>query len=163
MKKVHGLNKRHLLLLRVATLLHDVGKYVSISNGSISAYNIIMESEIIGLTHRERSIVAYTVLFNTLPLMKIDELPDPVDEESYIVFAKLSAILRVANALDQSHKQKFDSSRIILKDRELLITVEASEDLTLERALFANKTQYFEDVFSIKPVLKEKRVYRLRS
>ncbi|MBE5890589.1 MAG: phosphatase [Lachnospiraceae bacterium] len=161
MKKVHGLNKRHLLLLRCATLLHDVGKYVSISNGSISAYNIIMESEIIGLTHLERSIVAYTVLFNTLPLMKIEDLPDPIDEDSYIVFAKLSAILRVANALDQSHKQKFGNVRISLKDRQLMISVEATEDITLERALFENKTKYFENVFSIKPVLKEKRVYKV--
>ncbi len=161
MKKVHGLNKRHLLLLRAATILHDVGKFISISNASISAYHIIMESEIIGLTHLERNIVAYTVLFNSNPLLSIEELPDAIDQESYIAVAKLSAILRVANALDQSHKQKFGNVKITLKDRELVITLEAEKDIGLEKALFSNKTNYFENVFSIKPVLKEKRVYQL--
>lgn len=159
MKKVHGLQKRHLLLLRVATLLHDVGKYISLSNAPMSAYHIIMESEIIGLSHLERQIVAYTVLFNSFPLMDLEDLPDSIDRESYLVFAKLSAILRVANALDQSHRQKFGNVKMSLKDRELIITVESTEDISLEKNLFSSKTIFFENVFSVKPIMKEKRVY----
>ena len=40
-----------------------------------------------------------------------------------------------------------------------MITVESLEDISLEQALFDAKTVYFENVFSMKPVLKEKRVY----
>ena len=159
MKKVHGLGAREKLLLEVAVLLHDCGKYISLANSSISAYNIIMESEIIGLSHREREIVALTVLYNANPLDDYEELRDQVDQEAYLVVAKLSAILRVANALDQSHKQKFKDIRITLKDKELVISVDALQDISLEQTLFENKTSYFESVYSIKPVLKAKKVY----
>ncbi len=159
MKKIHGLGNRERLLLQVATILHDCGKFVSLANGPQCAYNIIMSTEILGLSHMEREIVALTVLYNTLPLDDYSELSDRINQESYLVVAKLSAILRVANALDQSHKQKFSAVRINVKGKELVITVEAFEDISLEQALFETKTSYFESIFSMKPVLKEKRIF----
>jgi exopolyphosphatase/guanosine-5'-triphosphate,3'-diphosphate pyrophosphatase len=159
MKKVHGMGNRERLLLQVAVILHDCGKYISLANSPKCAYEIIMASEIIGLSHLEREMVAMTVLYNTLPLDDYEEVSDRLDQQSYLIVAKLSAILRVANALDQSHKQKFQDIRISLKDRNLVITVESLEDISLEQALFEAKTTYFENVFSMKPVLKEKRVY----
>lgn len=159
MKKIHGLGSRERLLLQVATILHDCGKYISLANSSQCAYNIIMSSEILGLSHMEREIVALTVLYNRLQLDDYSDLSDRIDQESYLVVAKLSAILRVANALDQSHKQKFNNIKIHVKGKELVITVEAFEDISLEQALFETKTTYFESVFSMKPVLKEKRIF----
>lgn len=159
MKKVHGMKAKERLLLQVAVILHDCGKYVSLSNSSLCAYNIIMASEIIGLTHREREIVGLSVLYNNYELDKYENIADKIDKEGYITVSKLSAILRVANALDQSHKQKFKNTKVTLKERELVISVESFEDLSLEQALFDQKTLYFENVFSVKPVLKEKRIY----
>lgn len=159
MKKVHGLGKRQRLLLEVATILHDCGKFVSLSESPENAYHIIRSSEIIGLTHQEREIVAMVVLYNTLPMDPYEELSDLLDENDYLCVAKLSAILRVANALDQSHRQKFKNIRIAVRDRKLVFTVEAFEDISLEQALFEAKTAYFEDIYSIKPILKEKRIY----
>lgn len=160
MKKCHGMGKRERLLLQVAVLLHDCGKYISLANSASCAYHIIMSSEIIGLTHRERTIVGLTILYNGLDLQGYDRASGEIDEEGYMIVSKLSAILRVANALDQSHKQRafLNNYRVQLKNRELVITVEAMEDLSLEQALFETKTQYFENVFSIKPVLKLKRI-----
>lgn len=159
MKKVHGLGKRQRLLLEVATILHDCGKFVSMSKSQENAYQIIKSSEIIGLTHQEREIIAFTVLYNTLPLDEYREVSDRLSQEDYLCVAKLSAILGVANALDQSHRQKFKDMKIAIKGRQLVITVEAFEDISLEQALFEAKTSYFENVYSMKPVLKEKRIY----
>lgn len=159
LKKVHGLGKRPRLLLEAAAILHDCGKFVSLADSPDSAYHIIMASEIIGLTHMERQIVAFTVLYNTRPLDDYEELSDCLSQEDYLTVAKLSAILRVANALDQSHRQKFKNIRAAVKERELVITVEAFEDISLEQALFDAKTAYFENVFSMKPVLKQKRIF----
>ncbi len=160
MKKVHGMGKRERLLLETAVILHDCGKYVSLANSPKCAYEIIMASEIMGLSHNERKMVAMTVLYNTLPLGNYEEVSEGLDQESFLTVAKLSAILRVANALDQSHRQKFKDIRIALKERDLIITVDALEDISLEQALFEAKTAYFENVFSMKPVLKAKRVYK---
>lgn len=158
MKKTHGMGRRERLLLQVAAILHDCGKYISFANGPACSYDIIMASEIIGLSHLEREIVAETVLYNTWKLPSYEELADKLDRESYIIVAKLSAILRVSNAMDRSHKQKFRNVRAVIKDKELIITIETSDDIALEKALFDAKTAYFEAVFSIKPVVKVKKV-----
>ena len=159
MKKIHGLGKRERLLLQVAAILHDCGKYISLANGPLCSYDIIMASEIIGLTHMEREIVAYTVLYNTYPLPAYEDFESDISRESYVVIAKLSAILRVSNAMDRSHKQKFKNVRAAVKGKELVITIETDDDIALEKALFDAKVSYFENIFSIKPVVKEKRVY----
>ena len=159
LKKMHGLGNRERLLLQVATILHDCGKYISLANSAMCAYNIIMSSEILGLSHSEREMVAHTVLYNTLPLDEYEEVSAVLTREEYLIVAKLSAILRVANALDQSHKQKIKNLRFALKNKEFIITAEAFEDISLEKALFEDKTIYFENVFSVKPVLREKKVF----
>ena len=159
MKKVHGLGRRERLLLQVAAILHDCGKYISFANAPQCAYDIIMSSEIMGLSHLEREIVAGTVLYNSYPLADYEDVADRLDQQSFLTVAKLSAILRVSNAMDRSHKQKFKNVKAQLRDKELIITIETDEDIALEKALFASKTAYFERIFSIKPVVKEKRVY----
>ena len=35
------------------------------------------------------------------------DVADRLDQQSFLTVAKLSAILRVSNAMDRSHKQKF--------------------------------------------------------
>lgn len=61
-KRFHGLGQRDRLLLRIATILHDCGKFISMKNPSQCAYYIIMATEIIGLSHSERTIIANVVL-----------------------------------------------------------------------------------------------------
>ena len=125
------------------------------------SYDIIIASEFIGLTHLEREIIANTVLYNSWVLPEYEELKDKLDHESYIIVAKLSAILRVSNAMDRSHKQKFKNVKAVLKGKELVITLETLDDIALEKTLFSAKVAYFESIFSIKPVIKVKRVYQL--
>ena len=64
MKKFHGLGTRERLLLQIASILHDCGKFISLRDSSACAYNIIMATEIIGLSHAEREIVAEVVRCN---------------------------------------------------------------------------------------------------
>ena len=78
-------------------------------------------------------------------------------EKEYLIIMKLTAILRVANALDRSHKQKFSQVRFTLKEAELQIHVETTEDITLEKGLFPPKADYFEEVFHIRPVIRQKK------
>lgn len=159
-KKLHGLTKRERLLLQVAALLHDCGKYVSLVNAPRCAYDIIISSEIIGLTHLEREIVASTVLYNTLPLEPYEQVADKMDTKSYITVAKLAAILRLANALDKSHKQKMKSLKASLTGGSLIITPEVAENVWLERGIFETRAAMFEQVFGVKAVIKVKKVNR---
>lgn len=158
MKKVHGLGKRERLLLRIATLLHDCGKYISMLNLGECSYAIIMSTEIIGLSHREREIVANVVKYNHLEFDYAIESSEggPINTQEYLTIAKLTAILRISNALDRSHKQKCRDIRVALKEDQLVITVNTAEDITLERGLFDNRADFFKEVYSIRPVIRQK-------
>ena len=160
MKRIHGLGKRERLMLRLAALLHDCGRYISLTNLGECGYDIIMSTEIIGLSHLEREIVANVVRYNHIELDSYEELgkTTTLDRKSYLVIAKLTAILRVANGLDRSHKEKFRNVSVGLQKDELIITVKTNTDITLEQGLFEHKAQFFEEVYSIKPVIRQKRV-----
>ena len=157
MKKVHGLGRREGLLLRIATLLHDCGKYISLVNLGECSYNIIMSTEIIGLSHKEREIVANVVKYNHMDFNYAEVMGSgTIDREAYLTIAKLTAILKVANGLDRSHKQKFKDVKATLKERELIITVDESVDITLEKGLFTKRSNFFEEVYSVRPVIRQR-------
>ena len=73
------------------------------------------------------------------------------------MIAKLTAILRAANALDRSHHQRITEINVSVKEDELVLTTACNEDLTLERGTLEEKDSLFEEVFHLKPVLHQKR------
>ncbi len=155
MKKYHGLGKRQRILMQCIAILHDCGKYISLSEAAFCSYTIIMTSEILGLTHKERELIATTVEFNRNPVEAYENLSDKFTQGEYLTILKLLAILKVANALDRSHKQKIKNVSMRVKDKELVITIEANSSLALEKGLFKKNADFFEEIFSIKPVLRE--------
>ena len=159
MKKYHGLGPKERLLLQIAAILHTCGKYISILRSSENSYRIIMSTEIIGLSHKERNLVANIVRYVITDFAGFDELAakEDIEEESYLKIAKLVAILRVANALDRSHKQKIREMKASLKGSQLVLTVDTDEDMTLERGLFPDKAEFFEEVFGIRPEIRMKK------
>lgn len=153
MKKVHGLSKRDRLLLRISTILHDCGKYISLYNLATCCYDIIMSTEIIGLSHEEREIVANAVKYNHLLFDYEGNVSalEQLGEDAYTRIAKLTAILRVANGLDKSQKKKFGDITAKLNKDVLTITVRTSMDITYERGMFEKRADFFEEVFCVRP------------
>lgn len=159
MKKVHGLGARERLLLQLSARLYDCGKYISMTNMGECSYSIIMATEIIGLSHLEREMVANIVKYNRADFEYYSELGKTtgLDMQSYLVVAKLTAILKLSNGLDRSHKMKFKNIHASLKEKELILTVDEAVDLTLEKGLIEPKAQFFEEVYSIRPVIRQKQ------
>ena len=161
-RKFHQLGKRERLLLQISAILHNCGKYISLTDVADCAYNILMATEIIGLNHAERQIVANVVRFNTAEFSYYDDLAliSSVSREEYIVIAKLTAILRAANSLDRSHHQRVKDLNISIKGNKLILGVQSDEDLTLERGTLEEKDSLFEEVYNLKPVLRQTRQAR---
>ena len=167
MKRYHKMGSRERLLLQIAVIIHSCGKFISVRNANECAYNIIMSTEIIGLSHLEREIVANVVRYNIRdfdynmvrmeagPELSSGSLPDQSD--ATILTAKLTAMLRLANSMDRSHGQKLKDCRITVKDKTLTVSAEYSGDITLEAVSFEQKAAFFEEIFGIRPVLKQKR------
>lgn len=159
MKKVHGLGKRERLYLRLAAILHDCGKYISLVNTGETSFQIIMSTEIIGLSHQEREIVASVVRFNHSMFVYDVERTGGLEREAFLVVAKLTAILRLASGLDRSHKQKLKGLRTALKEDQLVITVDTQEDITLEKGFVEANGEFFKEVFSVEPVLRQRKIF----
>lgn len=159
LKRNYGLTPRDRLLLRMAAILHDCGKYISLYNLGICSYNIIMATEIIGLSHEEREIVANVVKFNHMDFEYYAQMAreTQIDTDAYMRITKLTAILRAANGLDRSHKEKFSNITVFVRESELQIIVHTNEDITLEKGLFKERADFFEEVFSLRPVIKQKK------
>lgn len=158
-KKLHQLDKRDRLLLRIAAILGDCGRFMSLEAAAECGYQIIMANEMIGLSHMEREIVANVVRFNKLPFKYYDELSSEIkiDKASYIRVAKLSALFRIADGICRSHRVKVNSVRATIKDNELILSVDSDESMALEKGFFYRKSALFEEMFSVKCRLKYKK------
>ena len=167
MKKYHGLGARERLLLQISVLLHACGKFISIKNSNECSYNIIMSTEIIGLSHLEREIIANVVRYNIRDFdydkvqletqIHQEDMPGYSSNSITILIAKLTAILRLANSMDRSHRGKLADCRMAVRDNELIITTGYQGNMALETASFEQKADFFEEIFGVRPVLKQKR------
>lgn len=157
LKSIHGLSKRERLLLQIAAILQDIGSYIDMNNHYVHSEYIILATEILGLSTEELEMVGAIARYHStetpsLNLHHFEKLPT----ESRLTTAKLTAILRLADSLDDSHQQKVTKISISLKKEQVLISVWADDDLMLEKWTFAEKSGFFEEVYGIKPHLKEK-------
>lgn len=159
MKKVHGMSARERLLLQIAVQLHDCGKYISMGEVAECSYSIIMATEVIGLSTAERQVIACAVRYNTTEFAYFDEMnaETGIDREGYRLVSKLTAILRLANAMDRSHYQKVTDLKAVLKDRTLILNIDSTQDFSLELGLLKDKVEFFEEIFGIRLRLRRTR------
>lgn len=156
-KKIHGLGEKQRLQLEIAAILHDCGKFINMNGAPYNSYAIIMSNEIMGFSHKQREEIANIVKYNALSIPSYEVMRGEIGECDYMTIVKLVAILRIANAMDRSHKQKASAYDIVVKNKQLVITIDTLSDLTLERGLFHDKADFFLQVYGIQPVLKQKR------
>lgn len=159
LKKTCHLTNREKLLLKISVMLHDCGKYISMANVSECSYNIVMSTEIIGLSHAERELVAHVVKYHSQEFEYYGEssMRRTLTKDEYMTVVKLCAILGLVNALDKSHSQKIAAIKSSVKEGRLILNIEHKGDFTLEAETLARKAVFFEEIFSIHPVLKLKK------
>lgn len=156
LQQVHGLKKER-ILLKIASILHNIGKYINFEEQYIHSYNIIKSTEFIGLSNEDIEIIASITRFyeQDTPL---NEHICNLTETLQIIVAKLAAILRIADALDRSHHQKINLIRVECIDKEVVIYGETMKDIVFENWAFSKKVDFFKEVFGLTPVLKMKKL-----
>ncbi len=147
----YGLDDHCRLLLRAAATLHDIGKYVSMRSHSLYSYQLIMGSDLLGFTEEDKQIIAMASYYHAHNVIERDEKRVPALKTELVpVVAKLSAILRLADALDRSYMQKIQRCKVNLHNREMTIQVVSKADLDLEEWTFATKVLMMEEVYGFK-------------
>ena len=158
LKKTHGMKEKEKQLLQLAAKLHDIGKFMNLNKHYIHSYNAIKASEILGLSEEDLEIVANVARYHS---SHVPQQSHPnywnMRTRDRVVTAKLVAIIRIADALDRSHRQKIKQLRVQLKGQEMILRGESEIDTLLEEWTFDVKSEFFQEVFGIRPVLKVKR------
>ena len=142
------------VLLETSAILHDIGVFIRYDNHNMHSNYIIRNSEIFGLSRMDNKIVAEIAKYHKGAIM-------PQDEESFqmyqrfdrMMILKLTAILRIADALDRGHIQKFNDFAIKIQQNNLIIHTKTSKNAVLEKIALAEKSGMFESVFGYKVIL----------
>jgi len=154
-KKIHHLSHRHRFLLQIAALLHDIGKYIHLKYHALHSYQIIRDSEILGLSTKELMIVANLARFHTHIVNDFYQTDfGGLTKEDGVILSKLLAILRIADALDRSHEQKGTKIEVRLKKDTVKIFLHTSSQIFLEKWIFDKKSDFFSEVFGLPILLK---------
>lgn len=153
-EKLHRLQARERLLLQAAVILHDAGKYINMSRHHVHSRNLILASEIIGLSLRETAIVAWTAGFH-IGSFSMDEAGfGDLPVQDRLIVAKLTALLRIANALDSGHQQKINELDVLLDGDRMVLQTRTKADILLEIWALEKHGALFQELYGIKPVIK---------
>jgi exopolyphosphatase/guanosine-5'-triphosphate,3'-diphosphate pyrophosphatase len=131
---LHGLGTAERELLEYASLLHGVGRHIDYENRERHSRYIIRNSSLRGFTDDEIELLGLIALYHrgsrpkTKKGGKLDAL-SPHDQHSVTV---LSAILRLAVALDRGHSQLVRRLHVEERKKELRIVIDGPGDLLLE-------------------------------
>ena len=146
--EIHELTDDDREILIAAGVLHDVGQRISYKRHHKHSYYLISESEIPGLDSNEVELVANVSRYHRRADPSTKHLPfGALDEEDRERVTQLSAILRIADALDREHMQKVQDVGVEIRDGSVELSLEGEGDLELELWALAKKKPLFETTF----------------
>ncbi|WP_338211031.1 exopolyphosphatase [Lactiplantibacillus paraxiangfangensis] len=155
LKPLHHLDKRDRLLLQVASIVHDVGSYIDPHQHYMHSDYILRATELTGLTDDEKKMIAMISRYHSAQTPSKDlKHFEHMTLKQRVLVSKLSAILRIADALDDGRKQKISKISVSIKNPRVIITCFSHDDLFLENWVFAQKAEFFKEVFGLTPVIK---------
>lgn len=153
--QLHGFDRRDRLLLRAGAMLHDVGDFVRYDGHHKHSQYIIQNSDIMGLSPDERTIVANLARYHR------KSVPEPshpnfreLERDARGKVRGLAAILRIADALDREHRGKVyrTRARIDRSAGKLWLLLDGAPDRELEEWTVRKKSELFREVYDLEVV-----------
>jgi exopolyphosphatase/guanosine-5'-triphosphate,3'-diphosphate pyrophosphatase len=145
---VHELGPSDRQLLRVAALLHDIGDFISSAAHHKHTQYIIENTDLMGLGKEHRQIVACVARYHrrASPSTK-HTLYKKLSSADRKRVRKLASILRIADALDRSHRSKVRKLEVATKNGAVVLVPEGAGDIALEVWTARRKAELFEKTF----------------
>lgn len=142
--------EREKLILGVAAILHDIGIFIKMDNHNLHSQYIIQNSEIFGLTPNEVTIISIIARYHRGAAMpQTDEVFSLLSRRDRLLILRLTAILRVADALDRCHGKNFTDFSLERTSTTLVIHPKTAQALTLEARSLEQKGDLFESTFAL--------------
>lgn len=150
LRVLHKLPRGYVKVLRVASYMHDVGKRISYRKHATHSYEVILNSEIYGFTHRELILASFVASLHSGGDIKMSEWAKYngiLTLEDVDAVKKLGLILRLAECFDRTKNNVIiDINCDILGDSVIMKTVTTS-DATYEIQRGMEISKDFEKIY----------------
>ena len=143
------LTRHHRTLLSAAALLHDVGYHIAHESHHKHSLYLIRNSELTGFSEAERDVIANVARYHrgSDPRERHESF-GALNEADRNTVIQLSAILRIADALDRRHDSRVNDLRCVRNGRVVYIELQAAANCEREIMAAEQKRELFEQAFN---------------
>ena len=138
-------------LIEAAALIANVGYLINFDGHHKHSYHLILNSELSGYERRQLQILANVARYHrgTRPKKRHENFKELSVEDQKRV-CELSAILRLALALDRTHQQHVEEVRASVRNDVVRIAVQSQDEANVDLWAAERKVDLFERVFGRK-------------
>lgn len=104
LRVLHKLPRTYVKSLRVASFMHDSGIRINFVNHTKNSFEVVLNEQVFGLTHRELLVASFICAsqnLNDFSLADFVKFRDILGEEDLVAIKKLAVIVAIAEALDR--------------------------------------------------------------
>ncbi len=156
-KQLHGLDDDYRFLLEIASLLHDVGKFVSFTGHHKHSQYLIESTPLVGLTDEQKRVIAALARYHrkSAPTPAHDFYRDlPLPDRTAVL--RLFGLLRLAEALDAEHESRVEGVKVVASGKNRLqLKLEGQGDLLLEKWALHTKEDVLDKALGVKLVVAD--------
>lgn len=150
-RPLHHLGRAERELLEYASLLHDIGYYISRSSHHKHSLYLIKQADWTGFQPEEIDVMAHVARYHRRSMPKdrhtaYKRLP----KEQQKLINELGSFLRMANGLDRSHFQNVTHLRAELDNEKLVLYIRTKGDPQLDVWGGRRASDLFERTFGLK-------------
>lgn len=149
LKMLHDFTENERKILKVASMLHDIGMHIEYYNHHRHGFYLTINSRVYGLSNAETIMAAFLVGMHRDVKFKEDynRFSSVVDKIQFERLKKLSLFLRIAEKLDRSESAVVKDLKINKKGNQVNIDLISDEDTELERLASGAFLKEFNDFY----------------
>jgi exopolyphosphatase / guanosine-5'-triphosphate,3'-diphosphate pyrophosphatase len=144
---LHEMGNTERIWLRIASLLHDVGKCVNGTFHNKASRDIIIKKIELPFRKRVRKMIGLIARYHRGGLPNdTHKYFRRLNNESKQCVRKMAALLRLADALDAEHGQIINHLSCEIRKNRVILNLTACEDINIRKLI--RKADLFEQVFN---------------
>jgi exopolyphosphatase/guanosine-5'-triphosphate,3'-diphosphate pyrophosphatase len=152
-KRLHELGDTEREFLEAASILHEIGLFVSHAQHHRHSYYLIKNAELMGFTENEKEIIANIARYHrkSHPKFKHENF-DSLNANDQEIVRRLASLLRIADGLDRSHSLLVKGVKCRTRGKRLVCELKPAQHAKLDLELWGadRKKELFEEVFDRK-------------
>lgn len=148
LQSLHNLTNNERELLEYAALLHNIGYFISPSGHHKHSQYIILNGELRGFSYEEVQIIAHIARYHRKSPPKPEHTTfQALSTKQKQVVKYGAAMLRVANALDRTHRQNVRGLKAKISSKKIELQLTIMSDAEIEIWAVSRVKEMFEEVF----------------